>query len=359
VENLVNTTASEASKVLDKVTNNIATGLNSATEKINSSVNAKAVPRPSRHPQLAAKIAADLGWKPSDAGVGGNTKAYEFPNKAAAEKAAEKLAEIGFVYDASGLRTVTVQKKNTFSFFELKNIGSEFGEKVNLYVYVPGALPTPPPAKAAQNKVKRKKSSVPFYLAAATWITLSVSGGFYSLRNILGAAVIALGVYFIGSKIFKGKKLPTEEPKQIERFSETGNTALDGLLSEGQLGLRELGRLRRSIRDDEVSSKVMQIELVTQKILQNSKDDTRDVAKSRKFLNYYLPTTIRLLNSYDRMVDIDGENAGNTVKRIESLLDDLIAAYNKHYDSLFSDEALDVETDIRVLEATLRQEGLL
>jgi hypothetical protein len=209
-------------------------------------------------------------------------------------------------------------------------------------------------------KVRRKKSAVPIYLAAGTWLIWSLSGNFFSLGNFIRAALVAFAVYWIGSKIFKGKKLPPQEPpKEIERFSETGDVALDGLLEEGQRGMGELGRLRRSIRDDEVCAKIVQIEAVTQKILQNAKNDKRAIAKSRKFLNYYLPTTISLLNSYDRMADIEGENAGNTVKRIEDLLDDLIIAYNKHYDSLFSDEALDVETDIRVLEATLKQEGLL
>jgi len=208
-------------------------------------------------------------------------------------------------------------------------------------------------------KYTRKKSVLPIYLAALSWLLWSISGTFYSLKSLIGATLISVAVYLIGSKIFKGKKIPVQEPEKIERFSESGNVALDGLLKEGQLGLQELGRLRRSIRNEEVCTKVQQIEEVTQKILQNAKDDTRDIAKSRKFLNYYLPTTISLLNSYDRMADVGGVNAGNTVKRIEDLLDDLIVAYNRHYDSLFSDEALDVETDIRVLEATLKQEGLL
>ena len=80
----------------------------------------------------------------------------------------------------------------------------------------------------------------------------------------------------------------------------------------------------------------------------------------KKFFRYYLPTTIKLLNAYDRMSSqgIEGENIGKSMKNINEMLDVSIEAYRKRLDSLFENQALDIETDIDVLNQMLEREGL-
>ena len=80
----------------------------------------------------------------------------------------------------------------------------------------------------------------------------------------------------------------------------------------------------------------------------------------RKFLDYYLPTTIKLLNAYDRMDSqgIEGENIDKTKSSILDMLDTAIDAFKKQLDSLFANQALDIETDIDVMNTMLRREGL-
>ena len=77
-------------------------------------------------------------------------------------------------------------------------------------------------------------------------------------------------------------------------------------------------------------------------------------------MTYYLPTTIKLLNAYDRMDSqgIEGENIDKTMKNINEMLDAAIVAYKKQLDSLFANQALDIETDIAVMNAMLDREGL-
>ena len=77
-------------------------------------------------------------------------------------------------------------------------------------------------------------------------------------------------------------------------------------------------------------------------------------------MNYYLPTTIKLLNAYDRMDSqgIEGENIDKSLKSITEMLDAAISAYKKQLDSLFANQALDIETDIAVMNAMLNREGL-
>ena len=78
-------------------------------------------------------------------------------------------------------------------------------------------------------------------------------------------------------------------------------------------------------------------------------------------MNYYLPTTLKLLKSYSLMEkqSYQGENIQAARKKIESILDTLIHAFEQQQDRLFRSEALDVESDISVLETMMASDGLL
>ena len=80
----------------------------------------------------------------------------------------------------------------------------------------------------------------------------------------------------------------------------------------------------------------------------------------RRFLNYFLPTTLKILNAYDRMdaVGISGENIDATKSKVEHMMGNIVSAFDKQLDNLFGAEAMDVSTDITVMENLLAQEGL-
>lgn len=65
-----------------------------------------------------------------------------------------------------------------------------------------------------------------------------------------------------------------------------------------------------SIKDTEVRKKINELMRITDKIMQDAIADPSDIPQIKKFMNYYLPTTIKLLNAYDRMSaqGIEGEN---------------------------------------------------
>ena len=135
---------------------------------------------------------------------------------------------------------------------------------------------------------------------------------------------------------------------------------IDPIVEEGSRAMSEMGRLYMSIKDPEVRSKINEIIRITDKITQDAIDDPSDIPQIKKFFRYYLPTTIKLLNSYDRMASqgIEGENIDKSMKNITDMLDVAIEAYKKRLDSLFEDQALDIETDIDVMNQMLASEGL-
>ena len=133
------------------------------------------------------------------------------------------------------------------------------------------------------------------------------------------------------------------------------------MVDEGAKAHTELARLYASIPDLAVKRKIQQIIEVSDKIVADAVDDPSDVPQIKKFLDYYLPTTIKLLNAYDRMgaQGVQGENITGTMKSIDEMLDTAIDAYKKLLDSLFANQAMDIETDIAVMNTLLKREGFI
>ena len=208
---------------------------------------------------------------------------------------------------------------------------------------------------------KRIKSVVPVYAVGVVWLLYALFLPLYKLWHILVLLALAALVFGVFSKLFPGKVIQVETPQKKKTEPEsTGDPELDEIIAQGQLAMREMGRLYASIPDAGVKSRIMEIINISEKIVNDARTDRKDIPRIRKFLNYYLPTTIKLLHAYDRMGSqgIEGENISGTMTRIEDMLDTVVVSYKKQLDALFADEALDIETDITVMEGMLRREGL-
>ena len=135
---------------------------------------------------------------------------------------------------------------------------------------------------------------------------------------------------------------------------------VQAVIQEGRTALKEMGRLYASIPNQEIRSRINELMSVSDKIIRDAIDDPADVPQIRKFLDFYLPTTIRLLNAYDRMSaqEFGGENITGSMQRIEEMLDTTIAAYKKQLDALFANQAADIQMDIDTMNTMLAREGL-
>ncbi|MBQ4040086.1 MAG: 5-bromo-4-chloroindolyl phosphate hydrolysis family protein [Oscillospiraceae bacterium] len=200
----------------------------------------------------------------------------------------------------------------------------------------------------------RKKSYIPIYGVAAVCLIYCLFFPLYRLFHFIILAVLLVLSYFVLSKIFPGTVEYIEEPVT------TGNPEHDALLEEGKKAVSEMKRIKESITDTAVKAKVDRLIELTGKIFEDLKEDPNDYKMIKRFSNYFLPTTIKLLNAYDRMgeINVNGENINATKQRINEILDTTVTAYEKQYDALFANQALDIETDIIVLENMLKKEGL-
>lgn len=216
---------------------------------------------------------------------------------------------------------------------------------------------------------KKKKSVSPIYTFALTWLVLSLIFPLHKIWGLLFTVALCSCAAFIAGRISArhSAKEEVQEPevnqagvKPAAPEKKSYGPEIDPILEEGNRALSEMGRLYMSIKDVEVRQKINEIMRITDKITQDAIEDPSDIPQIKKFMNYYLPTTIKLLNAYDRMSaqGIEGENLDKSMKNINEMLDAAIVAYKKRLDSLFANQALDIETDIEVMNTMLAREGL-
>ena len=124
--------------------------------------------------------------------------------------------------------------------------------------------------------------------------------------------------------------------------------------------LAQIKAVNDDIDDEVMSRKIDRIGEITAKILDYQRQHPDSQAELRSFLNYYLPTTLKILRSYAQMEEqgIEGENITSTKARIEGMMDKVVEGFEKRLDKLFSADAVDITSDVQVLEQMLQKDGL-
>ena len=157
-------------------------------------------------------------------------------------------------------------------------------------------------------------------------------------------------------------KAPEPEPKKPRKpkAEKAEKPAAMPQQDKYQKILDELHRVNDAIPDEEMTDKISRLEAVAAKIFEQARTDPDKLPQMRKFMDYYLPTSLKLLNTYaelDRQ-GIEGENITESKRRIEQTMDTLVDAFENQLDRLFASDALDVSTDIDVMQNMLRADGL-
>lgn len=215
-----------------------------------------------------------------------------------------------------------------------------------------------------------KRSVIPIYMVGAAWLIYAALFQLKTPVQFLMCAAVSVVAFVAGKAIFPDKTFqmagePEEEEKpkkekKPEPPKSTGNADIDALIKERDRALSEMRRLNDSIEDKKISDQIDHLELVTKKIIDQVIADHKKLPQIRRFMDYYLPTTLKILNAYDRMdsVGVSGENIDATKDKVERMMDTITLAYDRQLDALFGEEALDISTDITVMENLLAREGL-
>ena len=151
-----------------------------------------------------------------------------------------------------------------------------------------------------------------------------------------------------------------EKQKKDEEYSQKLSPEVRKIIEEGDAYIQKIHACNDAIPGVEISAKISRMETVIDRIFDRVEQDPEAVDDIRRMMEYYLPTTIKLLEAYKELdaQPVDGENIRSSKVEIEATLDTLSSAFEKLLDDLFQDTAWDVSTDISVLRTMLAQDGL-
>lgn len=214
-----------------------------------------------------------------------------------------------------------------------------------------------------KNHKGRKAGIVAFGVTAALYAMLFP---LYRIGDFILAGALAFLVGKIISIMGSGLDLTThnkqdeaQKAKEPEELPLTGDDVADATIAKGQDMLRQIRAENAAIPDEVLSGQMDELDRLCVQIFKTVSEKPQKASQIRKFMNYYLPTTLKMLASYRTMnqrgVSVsDMTEARSTVIRGMGMV---LTACQKQLDNLYKDDILDVSTDIDVLEQMLKRDG--
>ena len=199
----------------------------------------------------------------------------------------------------------------------------------------------------------RKPSVIPFYAAAAVWILAGLFGPMYQLSTLALVAGGSVLAFVVARRISPGKEIEIPEPPVT-----TGDEELDQLIKQKDGAMAQLRTLNGAIAEPAISAQIDQLEQLTGRIIDQVVKQPARKGQIHRFMDYYLPTTLKILQVYTQLDDLSGSNIDTTKQKIESMMNTIVQAFQGQLDALFEDISLDIAADIQVMEQLIAQEGL-
>ena len=215
--------------------------------------------------------------------------------------------------------------------------------------------------------MQQKKKNPKAYVIAFLVIGVALAGyslifPFYRWQHFLigiGVALLLGRIVFIMAQgLDVSKEAPAQQQQEIPK---TGDAAVDSLVEKGQEMLREIRHENELIPDEKLSAQMEQLDDVANRIFHTVAEHPGKAPQIRRFMDYYLPTTLKMLQGYRKMDErqVSGTEADATRSQIRQAMDVVLKAFDKQLHALYQDDMLDLSTDIDVMEAMLKQDGLV
>lgn len=199
------------------------------------------------------------------------------------------------------------------------------------------------------------KSAIPIYFAAALWLLVGLifPKALLKLPGLLIVAALSVAAYFVGTKLFPGR--------EVEEEITTGDAAVDREIAVARERLENLRKANEAIPDPEITGNLDRMVKAGQQIFKELGRDPRKIALVRRFMNYYLPTSEKLMEQYQVLMNAPskGENITSAMKTIESSMELAANAFEKCADNLYKDDEMDIDAEIKVMQTMLSGDNLI
>ena len=206
-------------------------------------------------------------------------------------------------------------------------------------------------------KTVHVKSALPIYIAAAVWLLagLILPKFLLGVPGLLVTAAISAGAGLISRSFFPGRDV------QVEEKIATGDAALDSEIQRGRARLDALRRANGAIDNPQISSALNRMTRAGEQVFKELGREPKKAALVRRFMNYYLPTTEKLVETYRQLMGTEtkGRNIQSAMGTIESSMGLVADAFEKCADNLFADTEMDVDAEIKVLRTMLAGDDLI
>jgi len=208
-------------------------------------------------------------------------------------------------------------------------------------------------------KAIRKKTAWPIWGAAAVWLLALTILPMHKISHMIIYAVLSAAVGMILDRV-----IPTYTvyvPEKMEK-SKTGNAELDKRVDEINTALKDLSASAATVSRTAPSAATTLYSIISTvtAIRDNLIEDPSDLPSARRFLNYYLSTTVKLAHKYASLSvhGVAGENIRNTLATLEDSFVMIDSSLKKLLDAMFANDMLDISTDIEALNAMLSRDGI-
>ena len=212
-----------------------------------------------------------------------------------------------------------------------------------------------------QNKKKKISPYAASFLAMGVVVVLyMLIFGLTHLSDYLIAAGVMILVGRIAYIMAQGLDTSKEAPVQ-QQIPKTGDAAADSLVEKGQEMMAQIREENEKIPDAELTDQMNRLDDVSSRIFHTVAEQPGKAPQIRRFMDYYLPTTLKMLQGYRKMEErhVSGQEAQATRTQIRRAMDVVLKAFDKQLNALYHDDMLDLSTDIDVMETMLRQDGLV
>ncbi len=219
-------------------------------------------------------------------------------------------------------------------------------------------------AKARKNTDKQKKKELIAGLIGGGFVCAlyaAIFGFSKPIHLLIGIPLSILAgwaVSIMARPLDTKKKAPEQQKDPIPL---TGNAYADEMIARGQQLMKEIRAENEMIPDEHLSEQIVQLDDVMDRIFRAVAEQPGKAPQIRRSLDYYLPTTLKMLSGY-RVMDerqVRGDMAEQTRKQIHDAMDIVVTAFTRQLDTMYQADVLDISTDIDVLETLLKQDGLL
>lgn len=201
----------------------------------------------------------------------------------------------------------------------------------------------------------RRKSVLPWYFAGLVWLVGALVLPIYQLWALVVVAVLSVVGFFAARRVCPDVVSRKEVPFM------TGQEDVDEMLRLIDQKRKELHELNVRIEDAPLSAAMDRMEKACQGILTEVEQHPDKASQVRRFANFYLQDAVKILTLYAELEEkgVQGENAAGVRAEVAQNAQTIATAFEHQLDSLFARDALDISTDLEVLNGMLKGQGLV